>query len=102
MPETQRRLLTVDARALPRADAAPLLGALATGTEFATGAWLRAVADENAREVLERIEEDAAGGRLRGGGGGVAVDPGLGECRDAVGGRRGRGAPGPGSGRLAP
>ncbi|MFF3002538.1 BREX system ATP-binding domain-containing protein [Kitasatospora sp. NPDC057940] len=35
-----------------------LLGALATGTESATGAWLRAVADENAREILERIEAD--------------------------------------------
>ncbi|MFE4512981.1 BREX system ATP-binding domain-containing protein [Kitasatospora sp. NPDC056783] len=35
-----------------------LLGALATGTEAAGGTWLRAVADENAREILERIETD--------------------------------------------
>ncbi|MET8625767.1 AAA family ATPase [Kitasatospora sp. NPDC004669] len=35
-----------------------LLGALATGPDFSSGEWLRALADENAREILERIEAD--------------------------------------------
>jgi DNA-binding CsgD family transcriptional regulator len=35
-----------------------LLGALATGREFSSGPWLRAVADEDVRETLERIEAD--------------------------------------------
>ncbi|MEU9041642.1 MULTISPECIES: BREX system ATP-binding domain-containing protein [unclassified Kitasatospora] len=35
-----------------------LLGALATGPEFSSGAWLRAVADRNAREAMARIEAD--------------------------------------------
>ncbi|OIJ95687.1 LuxR family transcriptional regulator [Streptomyces colonosanans] len=35
-----------------------LLGALATGPDFSSGAWPRALADENAREILERIEAD--------------------------------------------
>ncbi|MBO1414760.1 DUF2791 family P-loop domain-containing protein [Streptomyces sp. FH025] len=35
-----------------------LLGALATGPESGSGEWLRALADDNAREILERIEAD--------------------------------------------
>ncbi|WP_367137552.1 MULTISPECIES: AAA family ATPase [Streptomyces] len=35
-----------------------LLGALATGPDFSSGGWLHAVADENAREALERVEAD--------------------------------------------
>ncbi|MEU9124478.1 BREX system ATP-binding domain-containing protein [Streptomyces sp. NPDC048506] len=35
-----------------------LLGALATGPEFSSGVWLRAVADEDISETLERIEAD--------------------------------------------
>ncbi|GAA2977730.1 LuxR family transcriptional regulator [Streptomyces lactacystinicus] len=35
-----------------------LLGALATGPDSGSGAWLRALADENARGILERIESD--------------------------------------------
>ncbi|MFD9684766.1 BREX system ATP-binding domain-containing protein [Kitasatospora sp. NPDC059088] len=35
-----------------------LLGALATGPEFGGAAWLRAVADDGARETLARIEAD--------------------------------------------
>lgn len=39
-----------------------LLGALATGPDFSDGGWLRAITDDNAREVLERVE---AGGLAR-------------------------------------
>ncbi|WP_241003010.1 LuxR family transcriptional regulator, partial [Streptomyces sp. CB01881] len=42
----------------PEAGRLLLMGALAAGTEFGSGAWLRVVADENARELLERIETD--------------------------------------------
>ncbi|MFF2147375.1 BREX system ATP-binding domain-containing protein [Kitasatospora sp. NPDC058190] len=35
-----------------------LLGALATGRDSGGGEWLRALADDNAREILERIEAD--------------------------------------------
>lgn len=35
-----------------------LLGALATGPDHGSGGWLRAVADGNAREALERVEAD--------------------------------------------
>ncbi|MFD4661486.1 BREX system ATP-binding domain-containing protein [Kitasatospora sp. NPDC058444] len=35
-----------------------LLGALATGPDYGSAEWLRALADENAREILERIEEE--------------------------------------------
>ncbi len=35
-----------------------LLGALATGADFSSGVWLRALADENVTETLGRIESD--------------------------------------------
>ncbi|WP_267884519.1 BREX system ATP-binding domain-containing protein [Streptomyces sp. NRRL S-350] len=35
-----------------------LLGALATGPDFSSGGWLRAVADDHVPEILERIEAD--------------------------------------------
>ncbi|MFJ8621957.1 BREX system ATP-binding domain-containing protein [Kitasatospora sp. NPDC093550] len=35
-----------------------LLGALAAGPESGSGEWLRALADDDAREILERIETD--------------------------------------------
>ncbi|MEU3572892.1 ATP-binding protein, partial [Kitasatospora sp. NPDC036755] len=35
-----------------------LLGALATGPDSGSAEWLRALADENARQILERIEAD--------------------------------------------
>ncbi|MFE7633282.1 BREX system ATP-binding domain-containing protein [Kitasatospora sp. NPDC057518] len=42
----------------PEAGRLLLLGALAASPDFGSGEWLSAVADENAREILERIEAD--------------------------------------------